>query len=311
MILQHVRQRGSSTTRHSAGGLDMPPKNKPVAIWVAFLTDISFAQLFAGVFIVGFANGIAAHIHSSIQNDGLGEAIVATFDISILVWAAFWICPACILQARRQKPNRLDWIVAILAFVIFALPLAPCAWIALTGVALYLLRGSASRSRSVAMLPVHASALILLATTASMFWGHLLLSLAGRPILSMDAQMVGWATGAGHVGNTVPLSDGSGFLWIAPGCSSLSGISLTLLCWLLFAQVRAIRWSFGGMLWCGLGCLAVVTVNVVRISGMVLVPELFDVIHGPVGGMLANWLSLGLLLVICNFGTRRAAQLAA
>jgi len=49
----------------------------------------------------------------------------------------------------------------------------------------------------------------------------------------------------------------------------------------------------------------VLAVNVVRISLVGLHPEFYDIIHGPPGETVANWLSIGLIAVICYFGVRR------
>ena len=91
---------------------------------------------------------------------------------------------------------------------------------------------------------------------------------------------------------------------IAPYCSSVANISLAILCWVLFAQFRGLDWSLRSAAWCLLACLAVILINVVRIGLMVLHREQFDLIHGPIGAALANWLSIAAVLAICLWGTR-------
>lgn len=209
-----------------------------------------------------------------------------------------------LLRAPREPLTRTDSIVAACALGAFALPLGSASWVALTGLALYLLRDAVAL-RGCSPSPVHRGAWVLLAITGAMFWGRLLLSSASGPILGADALLVGRLAGTETVGNTVRFADGAGYVWIAPGCSSLANISLAILCWVLFAQSRGFGWSLGGVGWCLLACLCVVAINVARIGLMVLYREHFDLIHGPTGATVASWLSVAAVLGVCLYGTRR------
>jgi exosortase/archaeosortase family protein len=127
------------------------------------------------------------------------------------------------------------------------------------------------------------------------------------PILGADAAPVAALTGVERLGNTVRFADDSGYLWIEPDCSSLTNMSLALLCWVLFAQLRGRRWSAAALAWCLAACLAVVAVNVARIGLMVHMSTAFDLIHGPVGAAIAGWLGLAAAVGISALGTRGAA----
>jgi hypothetical protein len=188
----------------------------------------------------------------------------------------------------------------------FVLPLSPLSWVALTGLALYILRGSFTLRDRQPLSPMRSGAWILLAITGAMFWGRALLLSASGPVLGTDAYLVGWLAGTETIGNTVRFADGDGYIWIAPYCSSLANISLAILCWVLFAQFRGVGWSFQSVGWCLLACLSVVVINVTRIGLMVLHQEQFDLIHGPIGAAVASWLSIVVVLGVCMWGTRRA-----
>jgi hypothetical protein len=269
------------------------------------LAGLSRAELFAGLSILGFANGIAGRLHHAVLQDGAVAALISTFNISAVVWVAFFACPALLLRAPREPPVQADLIVAACAFGAFMLPIGPLSWIALTGLALYLLRDSFARRGGQPPSPLHRGAWILLATTGAMFWGRVLLLTASGPVLGTDAILVSWLTGMAHLGNTVQFADGTGYVWIAPFCSSLANVSLAILCWVLFAQFRGLRWSFGNAGWCLLACLSVTAINITRISLMVLHREHFDLIHGPIGAAVASWLSIAATVGVCALGTRR------
>jgi exosortase/archaeosortase family protein len=108
-----------------------------------------------------------------------------------------------------------------------------------------------------------------------------------------------------RAGNTISFSDGSGYLWIAPACSSIANVSLAILCWVLFTQMfyreRPIRHAW----WAVLACALVVAINVTRLSLIGLYQQHFDLLHGPVGATVANWLSFAAIIGICALGVKR------
>ena len=269
------------------------------------LVGVSRVELFAGLCILGFANGVAGRVYEAIVLDGAAAALVGAFNISAVVWVAFFACPAMLLRAPKNPVACGDLVVAACALGAFMLPAGPLSWIALTGIALYILCDFSALRDGQPPSPEHRAAWILLATTGAMFWGRLLLLTASGPVLGADAILISWLTGTEHVGNTVRFADGAGYVWIAPACSSLANMSLAVLCWVLFAQFRGFRWSFGNVGWCLLACLSVVAINVTRIGLMVLHREHFDFIHGPTGAAVASWLSVAATVGVCAYGTRR------
>jgi hypothetical protein len=111
--------------------------------------------------------------------------------------------------------------------------------------------------------------------------------------------------GMQRIGNTIQLPDGEGQLWIAAACSSLANLSLTILCWTLFAQHVTTSYT-SRMYWAGLtACCAVISINICRLSLMALFPDFGALIHGPVGSFTIGWLTTIAMVGICFLGFRR------
>jgi hypothetical protein len=66
---------------------------------------------FAGLFILGFANGICTQILQAIAEDTVGGAILDTFGISVLVWAACFVALSLLLRHPAEPVTRRDLIV--------------------------------------------------------------------------------------------------------------------------------------------------------------------------------------------------------
>jgi hypothetical protein len=116
---------------------------------------------------------------------------------------------------------------------------------------------------------------------------------------------VGWLVGTPRMGNAIRLADGSGYLWIGPGCSSLANMSLAILCWVTVSKGVGRSGSLWDVRWVALACAAVVAINVTRISLIGFYPAYFDLLHGPVGATVASWLTLGTTVAICLLAVRR------
>jgi hypothetical protein len=259
---------------------------------------VSRNELFSAVALIGFANGICGKVVGSLLSSGIAAALLSTFQISIVVWAALAICIRLLLQAPAQPPERSDWVVVTGALVVFLVPVVEMSWLVISGVAIYLLvtpQGSSILTRG---------AWILLAITFPMFWSRLLFYMMSNPILEGDAILVGWLVGTQRVGNAIQLADGSGYLWIAPGCSSLANVSLAILCWVTLSKFWDRPSTLRDLGWILAACAAVVGVNVTRISLIGLYPWHYELVHGPVGGAIASWLILGVTVGICHIGVR-------
>lgn len=254
--------------------------------------------LFAGLVVVGFLNGIAVRLVRDFREDSFTELVMNTFEISAIVWIALAVS-VCFLHRSPQAPlTRADGIAATAATATFLIPIPPLSWIGLSALAAYVLHTSPRGSLA------HRGGWILLALTVPMFWSRAAFVLLNDPILEIDALLVALIVGTERAGNTIGFSDGSGYLWIAPGCSSLTNVSLAILCWVLFTQLfyrdRPLRRAW----WCVLACAAVVALNVARLSLIAAYPQYHDALHGPLGATLANWLTFAAIIGVCFLGVR-------
>jgi hypothetical protein len=284
-----------SRTSHSLladAGLDVEREQ-------ATTTSLSRNDLFAGLALVGFANGITERMSLAVSETGLATALVDTFGISVIVWTACSISLAFLLRGPVQPVRHSDRTVATFSLLAFLVPIGPLSWLAIVGLAIHILRTSPRSSH------LQRGAWILLALTVPMFWSRLLFVILSEFILQADATLVGWLVGTSRVGNAVQFVDGSGYLWIAPRCSSLANISLAILCWVTVTKALDRPSSLWHVGWVALACMAVITINVTRVSLMGLYPDHFDLIHGPVGATMANWLTLGVTVAICLIGAGR------
>ncbi len=264
----------------------------------AIASFVSRGELFAGLIVVGFANGVGEAMSQAVAKAGLAAALMSTFDISIIVWSAWALCIMFLLHSPTQPVSRLDGVVTALALLAVVVPAAPLSWLALTGLAIHILRTAPGASL------LHRGAWILLALTVPMFWARLLFAALSDIILQADAVLAGWLIGTYRVGNAIEFADGSGYLWIAPACSSLSNMSLAILCWVVTTRAVSHPRSVRDIGWIALALAAVIAINVTRISLMGLYPTHFDLIHGPVGATVASWMSLGVIVAICLFAIR-------
>lgn len=248
--------------------------------------------------LVGFANGIAPRIGASVAEQGWATALLVTFDISAIVWIGCGMLLSILWHAPDAPVRRADWAMAAFCLVAFLLPLGQAAWVALTLLSIYLAATSPARSA------LRRGALVLFMLCLPMLWARLLLSAFSAVLLNTDAALVAAIAGTRAVENAVPFADGSGHLWIAPACSSVLNLSLTLLCAVLFCVGSGLAWSWRMAGWTALACLAVAAINIARLTALVLLPASYDQIHGPEGAAAVGLLMLAVMVGILAFGTR-------
>jgi exosortase/archaeosortase family protein len=257
-------------------------------------------ELFAALVILGFANGTVKMVSQAVSVDGLWAAGLNTFGISGLVWAAVGLVLAFLARQPSFPLTRTDLVVAGACSAMMLVPFSSLSWVALTSLALYIMTTSDPGS------PRRKGAVVLLALTVPMFWSsRVVFALFSDLLLEGDAILASWIIGTDQIGNTVGFADGSGYLYIAPGCSSLANVSLAILTWAVVIQLVPQRSMLAQAGWCLLACLAVILINVTRIGLIGLYREHYDLLHGPIGETVANWLTLAAILGLNVWGVRR------
>jgi hypothetical protein len=260
--------------------------------------DLSRGEFFAGLFALGCASGLASQIIQSGHQYGWTNAIYDSFEISIVVWISCAAGIYLVLQDRRIgiRPSELA-MGAAFAFLII-LPIGSLSWLAVAVLGVYVLASTNVAS-------TQRGALMLLATTVPMFWSQLLFRFFANPILQIDASLVGWMLGTHRTGDIVRFADGSGFLVIMPGCSSLANVSIAFLCWVTISQLVCHKTSAYDAIWCLAVCISMVAMNVMRISLMGLSQWHYDTLHGRLGNAVNDTIMFALMLGFCLLGVRR------
>ena len=256
-------------------------------------------ELFAGLYILGCANGLAAKMILSIHRLGWMDAAVGTFDVSVIVVVACLTGISLVLRDRTSGIDSADLAVAMVVLLIITLPIGALSWLAVTMLSLYVvLFTQATESQ-------HRGAVILLAATVPMLWSRLVFDLFASFILAVDASLVGWMLGTHRSGNMVEFADHSGTLVVFPSCSSLANVSLALLCWVTISASVRHEWRAQDIFWCLLACSSVVAVNVIRISLMGLSSAHYQMLHAPLADSVSNIIILVLIFAISVLGVRR------
>ena len=265
---------------------------------VAALRDsISRNEFFAGLYILGCANGLLGRILLGFYSDGwIG---ILGGDISVIVWFACFAGVSIMAQEDKEEIRFADLAVAAVFLILVILPIFSLSWVAMTGLSLYILLFANDRSSR------KRGALILLALTVPMLWSGLIFRFFMNPILEIDASLAAWILGTDRVGSTFRLADGSGSVVVLPACSSFANISLAFLSWVSITQWAKHRWSAIDIVWSLLACISVIAVNVTRISLMGLSLWHHDLLHNEWGNMITNFIILAFIVGFTVIGARR------
>jgi hypothetical protein len=259
-------------------------------------------EYFTGLFVLACINGLAARAILLVSEFGWVEAILRTFEISVIVLLACLVGLELIFHDKPYDSDSVrssDIAVGAGCLLLVALPISGLSWLAVTVLSIYILLfvgGSSSRRRG---------AIVLLAVTVPMLWSRLLFQLVANSILAIDASLVGWILRTNRTGHMVRFADNSGTLVILPPCSSLANVSLAILCWVTISQLVRHRWSPVDILWCLFAGVSVIAVNVTRISLMGLSGSHYDAIHSTWGDAVVNVIILSLTVGISLLGVRR------
>lgn len=258
------------------------------------------SRLFLWLFPIAALNAFAGLALSSIAAAGWAGAALNLFGVSAILWVAL----AAGTQLLRAAPegdtvSRRDCAVAGAGLLAIFLPSATISSGALTLFALYGLATSAPAS------PLRRAAIIFLAVSGATLWGGLILAAFSHPLLDLDAFFVSRIAGVAQEGNLIAFADGSGTMAVAPGCSSLQGISLALVFWATVNQWFEVPVGMRSLAWLGAAVAATVAVNVLRIAALAHFPAHFDSIHGGLGWHFAAWTTMMLVAALCVWGARR------
>jgi exosortase/archaeosortase family protein len=261
-------------------------------------SDLRRGEYFAGLYIIGCANGFASRIVQAVRHTGWTDALFTTFGISAIVWGSCIAGIYLVFRDRTRGVSSREIALGALFTLLVVLPTGPLSWVAVAGLSLYIIffTGLAVTRRG---------AIILLAITVPMLWSRMLFKFFAASILAVDASFVSWLLGTQRTGNLVEFVDGSGRLEIYQSCSSLANVSLAILCWVAFSQLTSHKRSNYDVLWCIAACASVVAVNVSRIAILGLSEGSYQAFHNQWGDAVGNVAILALIIGISALGVRR------
>jgi hypothetical protein len=253
-------------------------------------------QFFAGLYILGCANGLGGKVVRSLS---AGDWTGGIENISVLVWSALFAGISLLFGENKEEIKRGDLAVGGIFLAFIAAPASEINWAGVTALSFYILllaKNDSTRRRA---------ALILLALTVPMVWSPLLFAFFSKIILQFDATLVGTVLGTNRTGNIVAFADGSGNMIVLPACSSLHNVSLAFLGWATATQWVEHKASWLDVFWCLLACASVVAVNVVRITIMGMSQWHYQTFHYGWGATAANTLTLAFIVTFTVLGVRR------
>ncbi|MEO7248504.1 MAG: hypothetical protein ABIW31_08625 [Novosphingobium sp.] len=268
---------------------------------------LSRTRLFGFIFLLLSLNALPTFIGEAVQSHGWLVATLDLFDVSAIVWLALAAGVTMAWQSGSTSDesatlaSRADLALAFGATLIALVPVPPLSAGALSGVALWC--WTTSRPGSSA----RRSAAVFLSLSTFFFWGRIFLALGAGPLLSADAHFVSLISGMAVEGNVVSFINGNRFL-IAPGCSSLHGISLALILW-----TTAIAWfklpvTRSLIYILVIAVLASVAVNGLRLTMIAWHPDQFSYWHVGMGASLFGWLALFADLGVVYYGIQSALR---
>ncbi|WP_181703193.1 hypothetical protein [Chthonobacter albigriseus] len=286
-----------TVSTESPSGLRFASDGRSASRWV-----LKRGELFALAFLVAFVNAIYGIAAEEIVVKGIGSALANTFGISAILWAALYFAVTLALGDSRHDVRPFEAAAALATVAVSALPIPQFASLALFAFSgLLIMTGERGT-------PITRAAWIMAAATIPIFWGRRLMAYFNDAFLSFDALLVSNILGTDRNGNLVGIPGQSGYLQILEECSSFANISLSVLCWTVFTQVNQRRWRPSNILWVMAAAGAVVFINTLRMTLIGAYPESYDLLHGPVGQTVANYLIIVAVVAICAIGARRHAR---
>lgn len=249
-------------------------------------------------------NALVGNVLRYSTSHGTAQAIMDLFGVSPIIWVAALAALALMTEPlRRGAPARtLDWVVAGVAVLVALVPSGTASAAGLTALSLYMFLTSPTGSVN------RRAAAILGSITVSILWGRILLAVFSRPLLRLDSQLVG-LFGVESDDNRLffvgdPGSLGSSFL-VAPGCSSLHGISLALVFSTLVHGWFDIAPTRKSIALTAVAIVLVIMINTLRLAAIAFFPQYFEEIHAGWIASAIAWATIGVIVLVIGLGMKR------
>jgi len=256
-------------------------------------------QLYGLMLGLGVLNALIRPVMSAVKEQGL-ISIVNGFNISFVIWfTVIWAIQ--VLVSAPYNPYRpRDRNITILASIGLLVPMATFSWLITGCIALYFRRITKSE-------PLVRAALAVIAFAAFRDpLASLVLKLMTTPLLNGDAALVAafmslWVETVERTGNFIT-GDNGHQLFILTGCTSYTNLSIALLGW--FTITQATLGKIGRKQWLAgtIVGIAMVVINIVRLSIMGVGPEAYYFMHDGYGTVITDILMVFVTLFISLWG---------
>lgn len=267
----------------------------------AHFLQVARGSSFAAAGVLAALNAQAGQIIVAFSDRPPVEALTNLAGISAIIWAAMiaaWKIGSDDPQPLRARAD--VWVLALVIVLSF-LPISFAAELGLLTCAVYFAATSPHRT------PARRAAIVLLALTGPLIFGRVLLNLFNKPILWLDAHIVGAVIGTRVDGNMFLAADGVHRFEIANLCSSVHNISLAIVLWTTAAMLFDIRidrrYIATGAAMAGF----MFALNIVRLSSIGLFPTHFIFLHFGTGAVLFGWAGLIGAALLAGLGVAGAA----
>jgi hypothetical protein len=260
-----------------------------------FCRAISRSELFATLFLLAILNALGAELFPLVQSEGLGPALAQLpSKLSVVSVAAIVVGFHLLRQTPATPIKPADCLAAGAVALLLLVPHRAAAWLAVTGLALYVLVRDRRFTTAV------ASASVFLALAASNFWGMIILQVFSSVLLAWDAALAATLLnlvehgGVDRIGNGIVTPDQTSLIVLLP-CSFLPNFLHGCLLWTTVARAARPAWRPADLLaLLAVGGL-VLTANTLRLALLGLSADTYQWVHGSVGDDVLN---IGLLLAI-------------
>ena len=241
---------------------------------------------FAGAGGLAAINALADTIIGAFAHAPVIGVIANLAGISAVIWFAIWAALEIGWNAPTDKFQ--TWDAPVLAIVV-ATAIVPVSDAARAGLVLCAFYAFATTRRGE---PGRRVALLLAALTGTLVWGPLILTLFARPLLALDAHIVGGALGSAVNGNVVATVDPASQMVVGKACSSIHNISLAIVLWCTTVALFDLRpdrrlVAFGGAM-----MALMFGLNIARLCAIGLFPADYEFLHMGTGAALFGWAGL-------------------
>lgn len=269
--------------------------------WHLLTLPLSRQRLFFWVLLLGFANVLVDKASRSVASVGWATATGEMFQISAIVFAAIAVSLVLVGRVAESTPaTTADTAIALLVLLCTLHPIGALSRVGVASAALYLLWSSSRGS------PEWRAGAIAASTGAYFIIAPVMLMLFAREIASIDAWLVATATGLERHGDLVAMRDQAGWLQIFHPCSSIHGISLSIVLAVTYSQWLGIDdWRHV----IGVGAVAAITTaafNIARLATLAEWPAHFEFFHTGWGATAFGAATFLAMLVVSFLGFARA-----